>query len=70
MLEYVVISLLVSIGWHIGKIFGHALDEVVGARLHKANWYKKLLTPGPKPKQTQSKPYKGTTMGFTKTNEL
>lgn len=72
MMEYLVIGLVVSVGWHIGKILWRVVDEVVVVQMHKITWYKQLTNPNsvPKTKQINSRPYKGTAMGFKGTKEL
>ena len=38
-MNYLLIALLASIGWHIGKVVFEVLGEVIFMRLHKTKWY-------------------------------
>ena len=40
MIEYILIGLAISIGWHFGKVIFGVLEEIIFERLHKSKWYK------------------------------
>lgn len=53
-MKYIVVGLLLSIGWHIvGLIFG-VVEELLFSRLHSAKWYQ--IAAGKKVKKTKNKP--------------
>lgn len=39
MLKYLVIGIVMSIGWHCVKIVYEVLAEILFQRLHKEDWY-------------------------------
>lgn len=53
-MNYILIGILVSIGWHVVKLVYEAVEELIFARLHKADWY--LIAAGKKPKEIKDKP--------------
>lgn len=78
-MNYVLIGLAVSIGWHVGKLVYGVIEEVVMTNLHAADWYAVLCKKMPKPekipaglnshmkelkKAKEQEPYKGTSFGF------
>ena len=38
-MNYILIGLLLSIGWHIVKLFYLAFEEMLYIRLHDTKWY-------------------------------
>ena len=53
--EYLVITgILLSIGWHLGKIVYEVAAELLFSRLHKTEWYQ--LAAGRKPRETGEQP--------------
>ena len=66
LLEYLMVGLLVSIGWHIGKVIGLAIEEIADVRLHRAKWYMNIIRPKQQnmKNKPESRPYGGTTIGF------
>lgn len=74
MLDYLLVGLVVSVGWHIGKVIGEVLMEITLNNLHKADWYgrlnKKIPVEPKKIKKHDHDPYKGTVMGFKPTEKL
>ena len=69
-MEYVLIGMAVSVGWHIVKLLYHLIEEVVFNRLHATEWYailcKKQSIPmvPVKLNTKKSEDYKETKMGF------
>lgn len=71
---WLLIGLLVSIGWHIGKLLFELAKEVIFTRLHAADWYAVLCKKKPKPIKphkniirdgtSRVEDYKGTSIGF------
>lgn len=39
-MKYIVIGLLLSIGWHIAKVVYEMAVELLFSRLHDAKWYR------------------------------
>ena len=77
MVTWLLIGLLVSIGWHIGKLIYKLAEEVIFTRLHSEDWYAVLCKKMPAPERIPKKhkkpciddrepveAYKGTSMGF------
>lgn len=59
-MNYLVIGLLVSLGWYIGKlIVDGIITEILFTRLHQAEWY---LTVVGKSKDTSNRKSKSTKM--------
>ena len=70
-MEYLVIGLLVSIGWHVGKLVYKLVEEIMFTRLHANDTYAvicKKMPPNPKPNVTKIKPNQ--TIGFKVNREL
>lgn len=40
MIEYILIGLAISIGWHFGRVIFGVLEEIIFERLHRSKWYK------------------------------
>lgn len=38
-MKYIIIGLLLSIGWHVVKLVYGILEELIFCRLHDARWY-------------------------------
>ena len=38
-MNYIIVGLLLSIGWHVAKVIFKMVEELLFARLHKADWY-------------------------------
>jgi hypothetical protein len=38
-MKYILIGLLVSIGWHLAKFMYEIMCDMIVTRLHKAKWY-------------------------------
>lgn len=53
-MKYVIIGLLVSLGWHFAKVIYEIAEELLFVRLHRAKWYQFIA--GKKPKEIESKP--------------
>lgn len=54
-MEYIVIGILLSIGWHLAKLAYEVTTDLLFARLHDARWYRELAGKE-KPKKNDSKP--------------
>lgn len=71
---WLLIGLLVSIGWHVGKLIYKLVEEIIFSRLHAQDWYAVLCKKMPAPERIPRKKrgedkneveaYKGTSMGF------
>ena len=53
-MEYVIMGLMLSIGWHIVKLVYEIIAELLFTRLHKAKWYQ--VAAGKRPATTNSAP--------------
>lgn len=53
-MNYILIGILLSIGWHLVKLVYEAVEELLFERLHRAKWY--LIAAGRKPKEIEPKP--------------
>lgn len=38
-MKYLLMGLLASIGWYLGKVFVAVIEEVMFSRLHDSKWY-------------------------------
>ncbi len=54
-MEYIIIGILLSIGWHLAKVFFEVATDLLFARLHDAKWYR-ILAGKERPKKIDSKP--------------
>ena len=69
-MQYLLIGLMSSVGWHIGKLVYKLIEEIIFNRLHSTEWYAVLCKKAGK-KIIQDKnsckpnnPYRQTTLGF------
>lgn len=53
-MRYILIGLLVSIGWHLVKLVYRMVTELLFNRLHRAKWY--LIAAGEQPEKMGSRP--------------
>lgn len=53
-MNYIVMGLLLSIGWHVAKLIYGVATELLFNRLHKAKWY--LIAAGEIPKTIEDQP--------------
>ena len=53
-MKYILIGLLLSIGWHIATLIYDMAYELLFSRLHNTKWY--LVAAGKKPKEVEDKP--------------
>ena len=53
-MNYIIIGLLLSIGWHISKVVFRAVEELLFERLHRTDWY--LTIAGAKPVEETDRP--------------
>lgn len=72
MVVYLLIGLLVSIGWHFGKLLFDLVSEIMFTRLHKNETYAAICkkTPeGPRPNIQDGQIRKNMPIGFTANRE-
>lgn len=63
-MNYLLIGLLLSIGWGLGKTITNSLDEVIYKSLRRTRWFNKLTSnSGTK---SANKRYSDTKIGFLK----
>ena len=48
-MNYILMGILLSIGWHVVKLIYEVAAELLFERLHKAKWY--AIAAGKKPKE-------------------
>lgn len=53
-MNYILIGVLVAIGWHLVKLIYEVVVELLFSRLHRADWY--LIAVGKKPKEIKERP--------------
>lgn len=53
-MEYIIMGLMLSIGWHIVKLAYEIIAELLFTRLHKTKWYQVIA--GKRPVTTNSAP--------------
>jgi hypothetical protein len=53
-MNYIIIGLLLSIGWQVADVIFTVLAELVMSRLHNTDWY--LVLAGKKPKAIEECP--------------
>lgn len=51
-MTYIIIGLLLSIGWHLAKLVYEAVHELLFCRLHDAKWYR--IVAGKEPEVVES----------------
>jgi hypothetical protein len=52
-MKYIIIGLLLSIGWHVVKLLYSVAEELIFCRLHDTDWY--CVVAGKKTKNNDSK---------------
>ena len=50
-MNYILMGILLSVGWHIVKLIYEVAEELLFERLHKAKWY--MAAAGRKPKEVK-----------------
>lgn len=70
-MNYLFIGLMVSVGWHVGKLVYSLSEEIIFSRLHATEWYailckkqEKSVLPMKSNCKKMTLPYKETSMGF------
>lgn len=53
-MNYIIMGLLLSIGWHIAKLIYEVAAELLFNRLHRARWYQ--IAAGKIPKTIEAQP--------------
>jgi hypothetical protein len=51
-MEYLIIGLLLGIGWHVAKLLFSVIEELLFTRLHKAKWYQ--IVAGKRPRKAEA----------------